>query len=129
MPKDTEQDLVLEPAAHWEHILEPKLKNALLKKKRPLASDDTVTCKTGFTFTADTKVLLCYIDRDSCMFVQPHKTPLLYLNSRVEAAADERGRSLDHYGSASGDNSGGSPGERAYYPLSWKWTASFSGTL
>jgi hypothetical protein len=39
--KDTEQDLVLEPAAHWEHILQPKLKNALLKKKRPLASDDT----------------------------------------------------------------------------------------
>jgi hypothetical protein len=41
MSKDTEQDLVLEPAAHWEHILEPKLKNALLKKKRPLTSEDT----------------------------------------------------------------------------------------
>jgi hypothetical protein len=41
MSKDTEQDLVLEPAAHWEHFLEPKLKNALLKKKRPLAADDT----------------------------------------------------------------------------------------
>lgn len=41
MSKDTEQDLVLEPAAHWEHILEPKLKGALLKKKRPLVSDDT----------------------------------------------------------------------------------------
>ena len=33
MSKDTEQDLVLEPAAPWEHILEPKLKKALLKKK------------------------------------------------------------------------------------------------
>ncbi|KIN05192.1 hypothetical protein OIDMADRAFT_51013 [Oidiodendron maius Zn] len=41
MSKDMEQDLVLEPAAHWEHFLEPKLKNALLKKKRPLVSDDT----------------------------------------------------------------------------------------
>jgi hypothetical protein len=41
MSKDTEQDLVLEPAARWEHILEPKLKNALLKKKRPLTSEDT----------------------------------------------------------------------------------------
>jgi hypothetical protein len=41
MSKDTEQDLVLEPAAHWEHILEPKLNSVLLKKKRPLAFDDT----------------------------------------------------------------------------------------
>jgi hypothetical protein len=41
MPKDTEQDLVLEPAAYWEHFLEAKLKNALLRKKRPLASEYT----------------------------------------------------------------------------------------
>jgi hypothetical protein len=40
MSKGTDQDLVLEPAAYWEYILEPKLKNALLKKKRLLASDD-----------------------------------------------------------------------------------------
>lgn len=44
MSKDTEQVLVPEPAAHWEHFLEPKLKNALLRKKRPLLSEDrTVT--------------------------------------------------------------------------------------
>jgi hypothetical protein len=41
MPKDTEQDLVLEPAAYWEHFLEPKLKNVLFKKNRPLTSEDT----------------------------------------------------------------------------------------
>jgi hypothetical protein len=41
MSKDTEQDLAREPAAHWEHFLEPKLKNSLLKKKRPLASEDS----------------------------------------------------------------------------------------
>jgi hypothetical protein len=41
MPKDTEQDLVLEPAAYWEHFLEAKLKNALLRKERPLTSEDT----------------------------------------------------------------------------------------
>jgi hypothetical protein len=40
MPKDTEQDLVLEPAAYWEHFLEPKLKN-VFKKNRPLRSEDT----------------------------------------------------------------------------------------
>ena len=40
-PKDTEQDLVLEPAAYWEHFLEAKLNNALLRKKRNLLSDDT----------------------------------------------------------------------------------------
>jgi hypothetical protein len=37
----TEQDLVLEPAAHWGHFLLPRLKGALLKKKRPFASDET----------------------------------------------------------------------------------------
>jgi hypothetical protein len=41
MSKDIEQDLVLELAAYWEYILEPKLKNALLKKRGPLASDNT----------------------------------------------------------------------------------------
>lgn len=41
MSKDTEQNLVLEPAAHWKHILEPKLKRALLKKNRALVSGDT----------------------------------------------------------------------------------------
>jgi hypothetical protein len=39
MPKDTEQDLVLEPAVYWEHFLEAKLKNALLRKRRPLESE------------------------------------------------------------------------------------------
>jgi hypothetical protein len=41
MPMDTEQDLVLEPAAYWEHFLEAKLNNALLRKKRPLSSEYT----------------------------------------------------------------------------------------
>ena len=41
MPKNTEQDLVLEPAAYWEHFLGAKLKNAWLRKKRPLSSEDT----------------------------------------------------------------------------------------
>jgi hypothetical protein len=49
--KDTEQDLVLEPAAYWEHFLEAKLNATLLRKKRHLLSEDTVACKTGFTFT------------------------------------------------------------------------------
>jgi hypothetical protein len=40
-PIDTEQDLVLEPAAYWEHFLEAKLNNALLRKKRNLLSEDT----------------------------------------------------------------------------------------
>lgn len=40
-PVDTEQDLVLEPAAYWEHFLEAKLNKALLKKKRNLLSEDT----------------------------------------------------------------------------------------
>lgn len=38
---DTEQDLVLEPAAYQEHFFKAKLNNALLilKKKRPLSSE------------------------------------------------------------------------------------------
>jgi len=40
-PKDTELGLVLEPAAYWEHFLEPKLKNVLFRKNRPLRSEDT----------------------------------------------------------------------------------------
>jgi len=39
--KDTELGLVLEPAAYWEHFFEPKLKNALSRKNRPLRSEDT----------------------------------------------------------------------------------------
>ena len=46
-----------------------------------LLGQDIVTCKTGYTFTADTKVLLRRIDRDSCTFAQPYRTPLVYLNS------------------------------------------------
>jgi hypothetical protein len=38
---DTEQDLVLEPAAYWEHFLKAKLNTALLRKKRHLSSEDT----------------------------------------------------------------------------------------
>jgi hypothetical protein len=41
MPKDTEQDIVLAPAAYWQHFLEPKLQNLLRKKNRPLRSEDT----------------------------------------------------------------------------------------
>jgi hypothetical protein len=37
-----------------------------------------------------------------------------------EVASEERGGFIDHSRSASGDNSGGSPGERAHHPLSWK---------
>jgi hypothetical protein len=44
-------------------------------------------------------------------------------------AVDERGGAIDYHGLALGDNSGGSLGERAYYPLSWKWTASFADTV
>ena len=63
MSKDTEQDLVLEPAAHWEHILEPKLKKALLKKNRALASDAT----TVVVSVTDRKVQYTYVLMlDSC---------------------------------------------------------------
>jgi hypothetical protein len=41
MPKDTEQDIVLAPAAYWQHSLELKLKNFLSKKNRPFRSEDT----------------------------------------------------------------------------------------
>jgi hypothetical protein len=40
MPKDMEQDIVLAPAAYLQHSLEPKLKNFLRKKNRPLRSED-----------------------------------------------------------------------------------------
>ena len=33
--------MVLEPSAYWEHFLEAKLNNALLRKKRNLLSEDT----------------------------------------------------------------------------------------
>jgi hypothetical protein len=36
-----------------------------------------------------------------------------------EATAEERGGFIEHDGSTPGDNSGRSPGEHAYYPLSW----------
>lgn len=36
---DTKQDLVLEPAVYWEHFLEAKLNNTLLRKKRTLLSE------------------------------------------------------------------------------------------
>ena len=63
MSKDTEQDLVLEPAAHWEHILEPKLKKALLKTNRALASDAT----TVVVSVTDRKVQYTYVLMlDSC---------------------------------------------------------------
>jgi hypothetical protein len=37
---DREQDLVLEPAAYWEHFFEAKLNDALLRTKRRLSSKD-----------------------------------------------------------------------------------------
>jgi hypothetical protein len=41
MPKDTEQDVVLAPAAYWQRFLHPKLENLLCKKNRPVRSEDT----------------------------------------------------------------------------------------
>ena len=39
--KDTEQDIVLAPAAHWQHALGPKLEYSVRKQKRSLKSDFT----------------------------------------------------------------------------------------
>jgi hypothetical protein len=50
MSKDTQQDLVLELATYWEHFLEPKLQNALYKKKRALRSDDTTVAVLGISY-------------------------------------------------------------------------------
>jgi hypothetical protein len=41
MPKDTEQDIVLAPAAYWQHVLGPKLEDSMRKQKRSLKSDFT----------------------------------------------------------------------------------------
>ena len=41
MPKDTEQDIVLAPTAHWQHVLGPKLEDSMRKQKRSLKSDFT----------------------------------------------------------------------------------------
>jgi hypothetical protein len=41
MPKDTEQDIVLAPAAYWQHVLGPKLEDSVRKQKRSLKSDFT----------------------------------------------------------------------------------------
>jgi len=41
MPKDTEQDIVLAPATHWQHVLGPKLEDSVRKQKRSLKSDFT----------------------------------------------------------------------------------------
>jgi hypothetical protein len=37
-----------------------------------------------------------------------------------EVASEERGGFIDHGRATSGDNSSGSPGERAHHHLSWK---------
>jgi hypothetical protein len=41
MPKDAELDIVLAPAAHWQHVLGPKLEDSVRKQKRSLKSDFT----------------------------------------------------------------------------------------
>jgi hypothetical protein len=41
MPKDTEQDVVLAPAAYWQHFLHPKLEHLLHTTNRSLKSDFT----------------------------------------------------------------------------------------
>jgi hypothetical protein len=41
IPKDTEQDIVLAPAAYWQHFLQPKLDDSLRNMNRSLKSDFT----------------------------------------------------------------------------------------
>jgi hypothetical protein len=41
MRPDTEQDIVLAPAAYWEHFLHPKLDDFWRKKNRSVRSEDT----------------------------------------------------------------------------------------
>ena len=41
IPKDTEQDIVLAPAAYWQHFLQPKLEDSLRNMNRSLKSDFT----------------------------------------------------------------------------------------
>jgi hypothetical protein len=41
VPKDTEQGIVLAPAAYWQKFLEPKLEDSVRKTKRRLKSDFT----------------------------------------------------------------------------------------
>jgi pyridoxine/pyridoxamine 5'-phosphate oxidase len=41
MRPDTEQDIVLAPAAYWEHFLHPKLVDFWRKKNRLVRSEDT----------------------------------------------------------------------------------------
>jgi hypothetical protein len=38
---DTEQDVVLAPAAYWQHFLYPKLMHLLQTRNRSLRSEDT----------------------------------------------------------------------------------------
>ena len=41
MPKDTEQDVVLAPAAYWQHFLHPKIDNYWRQKDKLVRSKDT----------------------------------------------------------------------------------------
>jgi hypothetical protein len=73
------------------------------------------------------KLLLAKLQEQG--FAAPDPNPGHKERGVEESAVDERGGAIDHHGSALGDNSGGSLGERAHYPLSWKWTASFADTV